>query len=307
MTVDEIYRDADLKLHDLRCFEAVARSGSFQGAARMLHRSHPSIFSAIGRLEARLGLVLLDRSGYRVALTEVGRSFHAQVQISLAEMARLSAHARMLAGGEEPVLRVVIGDLCPLPEILGLLSAFFATVPGTRLQLEYEAVGGPAERLRQNTADLVFHRAEAASATIEQIALKTIALVPVAAPGFLPFGSDEDVAPDRLQPFTQCVLRDTARETAGEDHFLIDGAHRCSVPDHAMKRELILQGLGWGHLPDFMVADDLTSGRLIRIGGRHMSGGMATLAVSRRRDRPHGPVSERLWGHIGMALAGLED
>lgn len=301
MTVDETYQDTTLKVHDLRCFDAVARTGSFQAAARALHRSHPSVFSAVGRLEAQLGLVLLDRSGYRVVLTDVGRSFHAQVKLSLAEMVRLSAHARLLATGEEPVLRVVIGDLCPRPEILRLLSAFFATVPGTRLQLEYEAVGGPAERLRHESADLVFHRAEADFASIEQIALMDVTLVPVAAPGFFPFCPSEELKPHQLRPFTQCVLRDTAREADGEDHFLVEGAHRCLVPDHAMKRELILHGLAWGHLPDFMIADDLESRKLIHIGGQYLPGRVETLTAARRRDRPHGPVAKRLWAYVGSA------
>ncbi len=53
-----------LKLHDLCCFSAVVRQGSFQAAASILNRSHPSVFAAVARLEQQLGLTLLDRSGY---------------------------------------------------------------------------------------------------------------------------------------------------------------------------------------------------------------------------------------------------
>ncbi|WP_051328742.1 LysR family transcriptional regulator [Geminicoccus roseus] len=303
MSVDESYQDDGLKLHDLRCFDAVVRTGSFQAAAAALHRTHPSVFAAVGRLEARLRLVLLDRSGYRVLPTEAGRSFHAHVGASLAEIARLSAHARLLAGGEEPVLRVVLGDLCPLPVVLPLLSEFFAGVAATRLHLDYEAVGGPAGRLRHGTADLIFHRAEAMAVPVERIDLAEIRLVPVAAPGFLPPHLGPDLRPDQLRPFTQCVIRDSARG-GNEDHFLVPGAHPCSVPDHAMKRELILHGMGWGHLPDFMVAGDLEAGRLVRIRGRHLPGGVEILAASRRSDLPHGPVAERLWRHLRARFPG---
>ena len=67
-----------LKLHDLRCFDAVATEGSFQAGAQILNRSHPSVFAAVARLEQVLGLALFDRGGYRVALTEAGRLFHAR-------------------------------------------------------------------------------------------------------------------------------------------------------------------------------------------------------------------------------------
>ena len=61
-----------IKLHDLRCFDAVATKGSFQAAGAALNRSHPSVFVAVARLEQQLGLTLFDRSGYRVGLTEAG-------------------------------------------------------------------------------------------------------------------------------------------------------------------------------------------------------------------------------------------
>src|SRR5262249_46095915 len=108
-------------LHELQCFDAVAREGSFQAAADRLHRTHPTVFAAVGKLEQQLGLELLDRSGYRVKLTEAGRSFHRSSQELLGATERLSTHAAQLAMGEESELRVVIGDLCPLPHTLGLL------------------------------------------------------------------------------------------------------------------------------------------------------------------------------------------
>ena len=55
---------AAFKIHDLRCFMAVAAHGSFQAAAAALHRTHPSVFAAVGRLEEQLGLSLLDRHAF---------------------------------------------------------------------------------------------------------------------------------------------------------------------------------------------------------------------------------------------------
>jgi hypothetical protein len=115
---------AQFKLHEVRCFDAVVRLGSFQAAAETLGRTHPSVFAAVSKLEERLSLVLLDRGGYRVTLTEAGRMFHARAVISLREMDKLGAYARQLAQGEEPVIRVVLGDLCPRSLVLPILSSF---------------------------------------------------------------------------------------------------------------------------------------------------------------------------------------
>ena len=136
-----------LTLHQLVCFEAVVTEGSFQAAAEKLLRSQPTVSSSVKNLESQLQLSLLDRSGYRVTLTEAGRSFYERTRVFLHEVKRLRDHAAQLAMGEESELRVVIGDVSPLPETLGLLRRFFDGCPGTRLHLHFEAISGPWERL----------------------------------------------------------------------------------------------------------------------------------------------------------------
>ena len=133
----------DVTLHQLQCFDAVVREGSFQAAADTLGRAQPSVSLAVKNLEGQLGLSLLDSSGYRVSLTEAGRSFHARTRVFLDELAALKTHATQLAMGEESELTVVIGDLCPLPQTLALLRRFFDGCPGTRLHLHFEAISGP--------------------------------------------------------------------------------------------------------------------------------------------------------------------
>lgn len=285
-------------LHDLQCFDAVVRAGGFQAAATALHRSHPAVFAAVAKLERQIGLSLLDRSGYRVQPTEAGHSFRRRAQSLLREAESLSTHAAQLAMGEESELRVVIGDLCPRPQTLGLLSRFFAECTGTRLHLYYEAVTGPRERLLDGDVDLIIHHVDKSDPRIEWLDLGKVPFVPVVAPGFLPFPVSRSIAPHKMRDFTQCVVRDTARHSATRDYFMIEGAHQCTVADQLMKKEIILQGMGWGHMPRFLVEQELKEGRLLSIGGRYLPGSVEELVVARRSDRPHGPVANRLWEYI---------
>lgn len=290
-------------LHDLQCFDAVVRAGGFQAAAAALHRSHPAVFAAVAKLERQLGLALLDRGGYRVRPTEAGRSFHRRAQALLRELEGLHAHAAQLAMGQESELRVVIGDLCPRPATLALLGRYFAGCPVTRLDLHYEAVTGPWERLFDDQADLIVHRVDKSDPRIEWIDLCKVALVPVVAPGFLPFAPTRGLAPDQLRDCTQCIIRDTARHTDAGSYFVIEGAHQYTVPDQLMKKEIILQGMAWGHLPRFLIERELAKGQLQAITSRHLPGRTEELVAARRRDRPHGPVANRLWEFL-QAQAG---
>lgn len=288
-------------LHDLQCFDAVIRTGSFQAAATALHRSHPAVFAAVGKLESQLGLQLLDRSGYRVRPTDAGRAFHRRAQSLLHEMDGLRTYAAQLAMGEESELAVVIGDLCPLPQTLGLLGRFFAQSPGTRLHLHVEAVTGPWERLFDGDADLILHRIDKSDTRLEWIDLGIVDMVPAVAPGFLPAVVTRAIDADYMRSFTQCIIRDTARHSTPQDFFVIEGAPRYTVADQLMKKEIVVQGLGWGHLPRFLIEDELRDGRLLSIAGDHFPGRREMLVAARRRDRPHGPVANRLWQHLREA------
>jgi DNA-binding transcriptional LysR family regulator len=289
---------SDFTLHELQCFVAVATEGTFQAAADKLSRTHPTVFAAVRKLEEQLGLQLLDRGGYRIALTEAGQSFRAKATGLLRELQGLRTHAAQLAMGHESELRIVIGDLCPLPATLGLLKRFFSASAATRLQLYFEAISGPWERLFDGEADLILHHIDGSDPRLESIALFTVPLIPVVAPDFLPFRITKTITPEQMREYCQCIIRDTARHSPPRDYFVVEGAKQWTVADQLMKKEVILQGMGWGHMPSFLVSQELRQKRLLSISGRHFPGGEAKIVAARRRDVPHGPVANRLWRFI---------
>ena len=294
-----------LTLHQLQCFEAVVTEGSFQAAAEKLRRSQPTISSSVKNLEAQLQLSLLDRSGYRVTLTEAGRSFYERTRVFLHDAGRLRDHAAQLAMGEESELRVVIGDLSPLPETLGLLRRFFDGCPGTRLHIHFEALSGPWERLFDDEADLIFHHIDKSDPRLEFVDLLKVELVPVVAPDFLRFPVSEAITPEQMRDYVQCVIRDSARRSPPRDYFLLEGARSWTVSDQLMKRELILQGMGWGHMPRFLIEPNLRDGSLLPITGKYFKGGTGDLVAARRRNTPHGPIANRLWQFVGDEAARM--
>ncbi len=229
----------------------VAGEGGFQPAAETLRRAQPTVFAAVKGLEAQLGLTLFDRSGYRVALTEVGRAFHDRTRVFLHEFRGLQNHARQLAVGEESELSVVIGDLCPVREVLALLRSFFDRHPGSRLHLHVEAIAGPWERLFDGEADLIIHHVDKADPRLEFIDLCAVKLILVVAPGFLRVPVSQEITPEQMRGYVQCVIRDTARHSARPNFHIIEGAQSWTVGDQLMKKEIFLQGAAWGHLHDF--------------------------------------------------------
>jgi len=76
--------DADLK--DLKAFVAVAREKSFRGAARQSGASASSLSEAVRRLEAGLGVRLLNRTTRSVTPTEAGAGLLARLGPALGEV-----------------------------------------------------------------------------------------------------------------------------------------------------------------------------------------------------------------------------
>lgn len=116
----------------LRYF-APAIAGTTRSAKSDFHSNcpHHTDHAALKALEYQLGIVLLDRDVYPVVLTAEGAAFHTRAVLFLRRYDALRREAAQLAAGEEPELRVVVGDLCPLPETLGMLRRFFPRVPAS--------------------------------------------------------------------------------------------------------------------------------------------------------------------------------
>jgi DNA-binding transcriptional LysR family regulator len=294
-----------LTLHQLQCFDAVVSQGGFQAGAARLGRTHSTVFTSIKNLEALLGLRLFNRDGYRVTLTREGRAFHERASALLQEASLLRNHARQLAMGEESELSIVIGDLCPLPEVLALLRRFIDDCPHTRFHLHSEAISGPWERLFDGEADLIIHHVDKADTRLDFIDLFPVQLMPVVAPNFLRFPISRAITPQQMRGYVQCIVRDSARHSQRRDYYLVEGARTWTVSDQLMKKEFIVQGMGWGHMPTFLIAEEVNDGRLLSIAGRHLRGGTGEIVASRRIDRPHGPVANRLWRYIEVEAPNL--
>ncbi|NOK18805.1 LysR family transcriptional regulator [Corallococcus carmarthensis] len=123
------------QLFTLRTFVAVARQGSFSGAARRLHISPSVATRAIAQLEERLGLALLTRTTRSVRLTERGQVYLESCQRLLEDLDESERRVR----GENAEPRgelslsapIVFGRLHVLPLVQKLLAAH----PGLSVRL----------------------------------------------------------------------------------------------------------------------------------------------------------------------------
>src|ERR1700739_2375236 len=74
------------RFNELNAFIAVVEAGGFSAAARRTGDSQSAISKAVGALEKRLGVMLLNRSTRSVTLTDQGQRYYDRTKPLLEEM-----------------------------------------------------------------------------------------------------------------------------------------------------------------------------------------------------------------------------
>ena len=89
---------SQLNLRHIRCFIAVADTGSIRGAARTLGITQPAVTKAVQQLETTLGAPLLMRSVSGTVLTSYGVAFLARARLVDGELGRAREELTQLTG-----------------------------------------------------------------------------------------------------------------------------------------------------------------------------------------------------------------
>ena len=289
---------AQLNLHHLRLFRAVARDGTLTGAARQLNLSQSALSTQLRALEASLGHDLFERRGRGLVLTEAGRIAldHAEAIFRTAD--DLTATLRE-SGRARRALRV--GALATLSR--NFQMQFLRPLIG-RADVEVVLRAGSQDELLRGLEGLAL-----------DVVLTNLAPARDAASPWLVHPIDEQPVgligtPDRVGPApeplkallqTQPLILPT-RETALRAAFDALAARlevspvvAAEVDDMAMIRLLARADAGLAIIPPIVVQDELAAGTLVE-AARLDGIGESFMAVTLHRRFPNPLLAEVLGG-----------
>src|ERR1700738_703225 len=125
-----------MNLRHLLVFHGIAKAGSVNAAARLLHTSQPAVSRELRTLEERLGVVLFDRLPRGMRLTEAGKVLldYAERIFGLDEAAeRAMSKFSDLKGGQLPIGASNTIGTSLLP---AFVTSFHVRYPKVSLKLE---------------------------------------------------------------------------------------------------------------------------------------------------------------------------
>jgi DNA-binding transcriptional LysR family regulator len=143
-----------MDLRQLRQFVAVAEERSFRRAAERLHVSQPPLSVAVQRLEADIGVRLLERSRQGVRLTVAGEVFLEESRRTLAHAALSVEMAQRAATGKTGALRLSFVPSAGVDVVPQLLRAFRQDHPDVKLILRAETTSHQLAALAEGSVDL---------------------------------------------------------------------------------------------------------------------------------------------------------
>ncbi|HTX26645.1 MAG TPA: LysR substrate-binding domain-containing protein [Streptosporangiaceae bacterium] len=148
----------DVELRELRYFIAVGEELNFTRAAARLGLAQPPLSAAIGKLERKLGVRLLERTSRRVALTPAGAVLLEQGRIAVE--AAGAAIERTRRAGTQPARLTVAVKPGTGTDLLRKVVRRCARDPRMpRLHVMFGHPGGPAAAVRGGAADVAILRA----------------------------------------------------------------------------------------------------------------------------------------------------
>jgi DNA-binding transcriptional LysR family regulator len=250
-----------------RMFVAVMESGSFARAAAKLGVSSGQASKLVSRLEAELGLQLLNRTTRALSPTEMGVAYHARMRAILDDIAALDD--AMTASTAEPSgkLRITAPVSFGAAELMPALLAF--AEQHARIDIDVRFSDRLVNIVDEGFDAAIRIGAPADSALIGRKIAEARIMV-VAAPGYLA-ASGEPAEPTDLKTHA-CVIDTNFREatrwrfrapSGGTSAVEVGGRLHLSSGEACVAAAAA--GFGIARVPDFIAADRLAAGSLVRI------------------------------------------
>nr|WP_256489236.1 LysR family transcriptional regulator [Pleionea sp. CnH1-48] len=290
-------------MDQLKSLQAIVEGGSLKAAAQQLHRTQPTISVAIKNLEQELGVTLFDREQYRNTLTPQGKALYEKAKQVLGQALSMENLAKQLKSGQELEVGLAFTSAIPVAPILQTIRQCKAEYPGTRLEIVSKNGMGPLDVLEEGRASLLIIPWLKNIESLESMHFMNLRFMSVISAQSPLLSKYEVVPKEVIRRHPQVVI--SGRKSSKTTYGVLEGGDQWRVNDFLTKKELIVQGMGWGSLPEHLIKEELDQGLLapLRVEGEPKPSEVE-FRIARLESETAGPVGQRLWQLFRERAAG---
>ncbi|MGV2077322.1 MULTISPECIES: LysR family transcriptional regulator [unclassified Rhizobium] len=251
-----------------RMFITVLDVGSFAGAARRLGTSTSQASKLVSKLEADLGVQLINRSSRALSPTEVGRAYYDRMKGLMEEIALVDASVRNASGLPTGKIRLTapmsFGTICLAP----LLYDFAADYPEIQLDVSFS---DRVVNLIDEGFDMAVRIGTPSDSTLIARKICDARFVIVAAPAYL----ERHGTPSSLKALSEheCIIDMNFRDPNAwrfKKHDINEAAianvsGRLSFSDGEACLGAAVAGLGIARVPSFIAGPFIREGSVVPI------------------------------------------
>lgn len=294
-------------LDEIETFLIVMELGTVTAAAARLNLSKSVISKRVSDFEITVGAALFRRNAGRITPTEVALRLAERLRPALHELVAATESASWGMDGNTP-LRGSLAISAPMSfgtmYLSPILACFAINHPGLDLRIDYD---DRAHDLAREGFDLGVRIGDARDGALKGRKLCDTKQVVVASPGYL----GQNGQPETLvelrdhQVISYAHMSDASLWQFRQDGRMVSPqvSGRLTINNGEVMRDMAVAGLGLAMLPEFIAADALRKGKLIRLLPDNEARTMPVMAVW----PPVSPMPAKLRAlidHLAAELAG---
>lgn len=275
-------------------FHKIVEAGSFKAAAAELHKTQPAISFAMKKLEEEMEAPLFDRTSYRPVLTAHGKMFYEKSLRVIQGMSELDGLTHSFRKKEEPEISVSIDGISPLPKLLKAIKDFGEDHPNTKLNLTFDILSEAERKVLARESLFGITHFLSHPEQLEVVPICTVKMIPVMNRSLYQERKVKSQAD--LSGITQIVVSDKNKN--GASFGLLDDGKKWRLSDDNFKREIIMAGLGWGHLPLHRIEREIKEKKLTVLEFEDVHPRELDINLIRLKKAALGIVARKLWDEL---------
>lgn len=254
-----------LDLNQIRTFVRIVQAGSFTKAAELLHQPKSRVSRRLAALERELGMQLIYRTTRQFQLTENGRMYYERCKGLIEGLENLTTEMSETTSEVSGVIKITAPDDMGITKLPMVLDEFMRLYPRIRFEVHLSQA---YVDLVKESIDVAIRIGRLKDSSLKVKKVTVLRNIFVATPGFLErYRHADEFSELGKMPYISLGAShqlSVIRTTDGKKITTkMNSIFSCNNP--SLLVEMALCGRGLAYVPEFLVLEQVKSGRLVHI------------------------------------------